>query len=201
MRARPRTTRQPEPVARTLHPLTAGPEQTGTRPEAHSAGSVLECAPLRPENSLCLYSFSRNAATICAVLKAATGQYRDKIQTQLSTNNTRSFWQGLHTIADFKAKHSGVSNIAASLPGGLNLFCAGFDVANTDPRRDLQMRPAAWSSLRQNYAGVSNEWTVTRLRDRTASQGGYSECAWHNWQCCYCCVLLPQNNKFHHICR
>ncbi|XP_072923149.1 glutamate receptor 1-like isoform X3 [Hemitrygon akajei] len=60
--------------------------------------------------------------------------HRQRLQSSI-TDSTRSSWQGLHTIADFKAKCSGAANIAASLPDELNLFYARFDVANTEPLR------------------------------------------------------------------
>ncbi|XP_062917693.1 metallophosphoesterase MPPED2a isoform X1 [Mobula hypostoma] len=68
-------------------------------------------------------------------IKAAKQRYREQIESRFTTNSTRDLWRGLHTIADFKAKHCGAANITASLPDELNCFYFRFDVTNSEPPR------------------------------------------------------------------
>lgn len=61
----------------------------------------------------------------------AKREYREKIKTQLSGNDSRSMWQGLHTISDFKGRQSCAAKMAASLPDELNNCYTRFEVVKT----------------------------------------------------------------------
>ncbi len=64
-------------------------------------------------------------------IKAAKRQYKNKVEEQFNTNNTRSMWQGINNITDFKGNKPATVNIAASLPDELNHFYARFEAHNT----------------------------------------------------------------------
>ncbi|KAI4893672.1 hypothetical protein NFI96_008713 [Prochilodus magdalenae] len=64
-------------------------------------------------------------------IKAAKREYRAKVESQFNTTNTRSLWQGLNTVTDFRRETPSVDNISAALPDQLNTFCARFKVNHT----------------------------------------------------------------------
>ncbi len=59
-------------------------------------------------------------------IKATKRQYKNKVEEQFNTNNTRSMWQGINNITGFKGNKPATVNIAASLPNELNTFNARF---------------------------------------------------------------------------
>ncbi|KAJ8416783.1 hypothetical protein AAFF_G00326610 [Aldrovandia affinis] len=60
--------------------------------------------------------------------------YRVRLEGQLSNNDPRSLWQGLHTITDFKKKPSTAVD-DATLPDKLNNFFGCFEVNDSTPAR------------------------------------------------------------------
>jgi len=64
-------------------------------------------------------------------IKAAKRQYKNKVEEQFNTNDTRGMWQGINNITDFKGNKPATVNIAASLPDELNNFYARFEAHNT----------------------------------------------------------------------
>ena len=65
------------------------------------------------------------------VIKAAKRDYGKKIEAQLSSNDPRRMWKGLHTITDFKETSSCTADTSVSLPDELNSFYARFEVSQT----------------------------------------------------------------------
>ncbi|KAI4901982.1 hypothetical protein NFI96_008400 [Prochilodus magdalenae] len=63
-------------------------------------------------------------------IRAAKREYRAKVESQFNTTNTRSLWQGLNTVTDFRRETRSVDNISAALPNQLNTFCARFERVN-----------------------------------------------------------------------
>ncbi|KAI4881422.1 hypothetical protein NFI96_008437 [Prochilodus magdalenae] len=63
-------------------------------------------------------------------IRAAKREYRAKVESQFTTN-TRSLWQGLNTITDFRRETRSVDHISAGLPDKLNTFYARFEVNHT----------------------------------------------------------------------
>ncbi len=51
--------------------------------------------------------------------KAAKRQYKNKVEEQFNTNNTRGMWQGINNITGFKGNKPATLNITASLPDKL----------------------------------------------------------------------------------
>ncbi|KAI4883365.1 hypothetical protein NFI96_001066 [Prochilodus magdalenae] len=64
------------------------------------------------------------------IIKAAKREYRAKVQSQFNTTNTKSLWQGLNTITDFRRETRSVDHISAALPDELNTY-ARFEVNHT----------------------------------------------------------------------
>ncbi|KAI4885725.1 hypothetical protein NFI96_026178, partial [Prochilodus magdalenae] len=64
-------------------------------------------------------------------IRAAKREYRAKVESQFNTTNTRSLWQGLNTITDFRRETPSVDHISAALPDELNTFYARFEVNHT----------------------------------------------------------------------
>ena len=54
-------------------------------------------------------------------IKKAKCQYRDNVESQFNSSDTRRMWQGLQTITDYKNKTSHVTD-NVSLPNKLNTF-------------------------------------------------------------------------------
>ncbi len=61
-------------------------------------------------------------------IKAAKRQYKNEIEEQFNTKNTRNMWQG---ITGFKGNKPATMNIATSLSDELNHFYACFEAHNT----------------------------------------------------------------------
>ena len=60
-------------------------------------------------------------------IRAAKRAYRVKVEAQFNTANTRSLWQGLNTISDYKTASRTLPSTSADLPDELNNFYARFD--------------------------------------------------------------------------
>ncbi|KAL0150420.1 hypothetical protein M9458_054237, partial [Cirrhinus mrigala] len=64
----------------------------------------------------------------------AKQRYGRKLESQLQQNNSRSLWQGLRTITDYKAPTSGMMNADVTLADELNTFYARFEAAAKDAK-------------------------------------------------------------------
>jgi hypothetical protein len=82
------------------------------------------------EYKQCRYSLRK-------AIKQAKCQYSNKADSQFNGSDTRSMWQGLQEITDYKKKTSHVTETDVTLPDKLNNFFARFE-DNTVP----QSRPA-----------------------------------------------------------
>ena len=67
-------------------------------------------------------------------IKRAKRQYMEKIEKQLSENDSRRVWQGIHSISDLKARPSFTTNVLPTLTDELNLFYARFETTNMTPQ-------------------------------------------------------------------
>ncbi|RXN39337.1 CBL-interacting kinase 4-like protein [Labeo rohita] len=92
-------------------------------------------------------------------VKEAKQRYGRKLESQLQQNNSRSLWQGLRTITDYKAPTSGMMNADVTLAGELNTFYARFEAAAKDAK-DANASGAN-GCRHEDTASTGN----TRLRD------------------------------------
>ncbi len=63
-------------------------------------------------------------------IKAAKRQYKNKVEEQFNTNNTRSMWQGINNITGFKGNKPATGNIALYRKSSI-LFYVRFEAENT----------------------------------------------------------------------
>ena len=66
-------------------------------------------------------------------IRAAKWQYRQKLEAQFQSGSSRTVWQGLQTITNFKKKAPPADVDNKDLPDQLNEFYARFDRQNTTP--------------------------------------------------------------------
>ena len=66
-------------------------------------------------------------------IRRAKARYRNKIEAQLTTNNTREVWRGLQCVTRYKLKEVAPSEVSPDLPDQLNNFYCRFDDKNPDP--------------------------------------------------------------------
>ncbi|KAI4879653.1 hypothetical protein NFI96_009679 [Prochilodus magdalenae] len=57
-------------------------------------------------------------------IRVAKHEYRAKVESQFNTTNTRSLWQGLNTITDFRRETRSVDNISAASRRAEHLLCS-----------------------------------------------------------------------------
>ena len=79
-----------------------------------------------------LVAFKRAKYTLDKELRCAKLEYRNKLEEQFCSGNSREVWQGLESITNYKMK-SHKFNDDPSLPDQLNEFYARFDRENTSP--------------------------------------------------------------------
>jgi hypothetical protein len=77
-------------------------------------------------------AFRRAKYAVDKEIRRAKLEYRNKLEDQFSSGNTREAWQGLQSITDYKVKAPSTSD-DPSLPDQLNDFYARFDRQNTTP--------------------------------------------------------------------
>ena len=77
------------------------------------------------EYKQCSYSLHK-------AIKQAKRQYRDKVESQFDGSDTKSMWQSLQSITDYKKKTSPVTDQDVLLQDRLNTFFAHFE-DNTVP--------------------------------------------------------------------
>uniref|UniRef100_A0A3P9JDD6 Reverse transcriptase domain-containing protein n=1 Tax=Oryzias latipes TaxID=8090 RepID=A0A3P9JDD6_ORYLA len=65
-------------------------------------------------------------------VKEAKKRYGRKLESQLQQSDSRSLWQGLRTITDYRAPTSGVTSADRTLADELNTFYARFEAAAKD---------------------------------------------------------------------
>ncbi len=105
-------------------------------------------------------------------IKAAKRQYKNKVEEQFNTNNTRSMWQGINNIAGFKGNKPATVNIAASLPDELYHFYARFEAHNT---AHTESAPAAAveevNALSLSVADVTRSFKRVNIRKAVGPDG------------------------------
>ena len=68
-------------------------------------------------------------------IKQAKCLYRDKVDSQFNGSDTRSMWQGLQEITDYKNKNSHVTDTDVTLSDKQNTFFARFEDNLVPPLR------------------------------------------------------------------
>ena len=63
----------------------------------------------------------------------SSAKYKHKLENQFASNNSRSVWQGLHQITQYKPSASVIYKADPSFPDQLNDFYSRFDKLNTSP--------------------------------------------------------------------
>ena len=65
-------------------------------------------------------------------IKTGKAKYRDKLEENLSTNNSKNIWQGLKAITNYKpSPKNNTTATDTNLPNRLNDFYSRFDKLNT----------------------------------------------------------------------
>ncbi|KAL1268386.1 hypothetical protein QQF64_033749 [Cirrhinus molitorella] len=62
-------------------------------------------------------------------VRDAKRQYQERLESQFHQGDTRSMWQGLHTITDYKTKDTEMINADSAFANELNEFFARFEVS------------------------------------------------------------------------
>ena len=63
-------------------------------------------------------------------MKAAKLAFKDKLEKNLDTDDTREVWSGVQTITNYKRSFKSISGNDPCLPDKLNDFYARFDKSN-----------------------------------------------------------------------
>lgn len=66
-------------------------------------------------------------------IRRAKSVYRDKIEEQFASNNSRDVWQGLQKVTQYKQKAGVADNHDPTLPDKLNSFYCRFEEKNPNP--------------------------------------------------------------------
>ena len=64
-------------------------------------------------------------------VKTGKAKYRDKLEENLTTNNSKNIWQGLKTIPNYKPSPKNTTATDTNLLDRLNDFYSQFDKLNT----------------------------------------------------------------------
>ena len=64
-------------------------------------------------------------------IKTGKAKYRDKLEENLSTNNSKNIWRGLKAITNYKPSPKNTMATDTNLPDRLNDFYSRFDKLNT----------------------------------------------------------------------
>ena len=70
-------------------------------------------------------------------IKKAKYKYKRSLEEQFANNNTKSVWQGLRQITQYKQSVAAINNSDTSFPDQLNEFYSRFDKLNTSPEPRL----------------------------------------------------------------
>ncbi|XP_060729152.1 uncharacterized protein LOC132847667 [Tachysurus vachellii] len=94
------------------------------------------------------------------VVKEAKWRYRRKLESQFQHGGSRSLWQGLRNITDYRTPASRMGNADASLAGELNTFYACFEA--------LANHASGTNSMHAERAGEVNMFTISEHDVRRA---------------------------------
>ncbi|RXN32365.1 CBL-interacting kinase 4-like protein [Labeo rohita] len=101
-------------------------------------------------------------------VKEAKQHYGRKLESQLQQNNSRSLWQGLRAITDYKAPTSGMMNADVTLADELNTFYGRFEAAAKDAK-DANASGAN-GCRHEDTASTGNTFIISEHDDRRALQ-------------------------------
>ena len=79
--------------------------------------------------------FRRAKYAVRKAISSAKYKHKRKLENQFASNNTRSVWQGLRQITQYKPSASVIYNADPSFPDQLNDFYSRFDKLNTSPEQ------------------------------------------------------------------
>ncbi|XP_074501445.1 uncharacterized protein LOC141773472 [Sebastes fasciatus] len=71
--------------------------------------------------------YKHSRYSLRTVIKQAKRDYRQRVESKLTSNNPRHLWQALQTMTDFKGPRQQITDTAPNLPDKLNHFYARFD--------------------------------------------------------------------------
>lgn len=112
--------------------------------------------------------YKRARYELRSAIKAAKRRYRDRLEQDYSSHDSRRMWKGLRVITDYKTKLGTITHSPASLPDELNNFFARFEAHSPDP---VGLPAAQWTpdavDLQVTEADVSE--TFSRVNGRKAA--------------------------------
>ena len=79
----------------------------------------------------------KRCSSLSKAIKQVKCRYRDKVESQFNSSDTRRMWQGLKEITDYKNKNSHVTDTNVTLPDKLNTFFAHFEDNTVPPSQWL----------------------------------------------------------------
>ncbi|RXN37493.1 hypothetical protein ROHU_002010 [Labeo rohita] len=106
-------------------------------------------------------------------VKEAKQHYGRKLESQLQQNNSRSLWQGLRAITDYKAPTSGMMNADVTLADELNTFYGRFEAAAKDAK-DANASGAN-GCRHEDTASTGNTFIISE-HDQTVLDQGQEDC-------------------------
>ena len=148
------------------------------------------------EHKRCSYSLRKT-------IKQAQCQYRDKVESELNSSDTRCMWQSLQTITVNKRKTSHIADTVL-LPDKLNTFFARFE-DNTVPPMWPATKDCGLSFSMPDVSKTFKHFNPHKAA-QTASLAASSEHAQTSWLVCLrtysispvCCSHMLQDG--HHFC-
>ncbi|KAF7700476.1 hypothetical protein C0J45_2342, partial [Silurus meridionalis] len=96
-------------------------------------------------------------------VKDVKQHYGRKLESQFQHGGSRSLWQGLRTITDYRTPSSRMVVADASLADKLNTFCAGFEAA-----ANHASGASGTNSVHADRAGEVNTFTISEHDVRRA---------------------------------
>lgn len=101
-------------------------------------------------------------------VKAAKRRYRDKVEAQLCDRDSRSMWQGLRTITDYRGRTHTSADADSSLVEDLNTFFARFEVSSASPNTDASTVSGAGATVAGDPTGEDCPLSVSEHDVRRA---------------------------------
>ncbi|KAI5106658.1 gastrula zinc finger protein XlCGF28.1-like [Silurus meridionalis] len=107
--------------------------------------------------------YKASSYSVCRAVKDAKRHYRRKLESQFQHGGSRSLWQGLRTITDYRTPSSRMVNMDASLADELNTFYARFEAA-----ANHASGASGKTSVHAERAGEVNMFTISEHDVRKA---------------------------------
>ncbi|KAK3547190.1 hypothetical protein QTP86_017556, partial [Hemibagrus guttatus] len=102
-------------------------------------------------------SYKAASYNVRKAVKEAKQRYGRKLESQLQQSDSRTLWQGLRTITDYKAPTSGISNADASLADELNIFYTHFKAAAINAKANAKANANVITNAKANASGCRQE--------------------------------------------